>query len=913
MISQRNSTLDILNNGSKSITPKPTSDLSQSQIWEYLGFNYASWWNGKFAASESTEALKQVAATGSDTATIVTTNYVANTQSSEIFALDQKTESLQNVEKAIVDAKNQGLSVWLKPHVDPQDGQWRGFLNPTDRTSFFDNYKAFMLDYAKLAQAQDVEVLVIGTEIDQLIGTADKDYWLDLIAEVRQVYDGKLTYAVNWDKAGEVSFAEGLDFVGIDAYYPLTENKNASVDDLVKAWTGTPETDAVKGLTNGQSIVDWLREISTDYGKPLVFTEIGFRSLDGTAAKPYEFNGGGQVDFEEQARLYEAFFKVFGGEAPEAGNLDWFKGAQFWNWYATETQNSDPTDLDYPILGKPAEDVFKEYSSKLLPGSPDPVDPVDPVDPMPGSNSAVDFAITNDWGSGYQGQVEITNKESTQIDGWTLEFEFAGKINQIWGAEIVSHTGDTYVVRNESYDGTVAPGQTVSFGFIGEGLVPNLSDVFELNGKVVGETPTTPTDPDPVTSTIAEIVAQSGGEFDSNSQDFDMLFKALEAAGLTDALADPAADLTVFAPTDAAFVKLAQDLGYDGNDEAKAFDAIVSALTELGNGDPIPVLQEVLKYHVSAGAKTLQEVKGANSISTLLDGTNITPKGNSLGDREPDLAEPKFVNGLTNVEASNGIVQGIDRVLIPLDLPGNDSTPTDPTPTPTQSGNEWLEINKTYTGTGTYYGATGAGNAGYDVVEMDQLGRITALNRKQWNNSEGSGAFFEVSGPYQREGKADPITVMVVDQLPDRDNGLDLSAEAFAQVADPISGVVELQYDLVSPADNFVTPYGNRIGDGIIVDRLTESNPYWPAVRLTNYRNPVEGVALVTEDGKTLPMERKSNNIFVLEQGIGEPLKGNQDFVTTDIFGQQVALNDLDITSGTGEDITTGQQFPMMV
>ena len=706
--------------------PEATPEPSTNHSWEYLGFNYASWWNGKFAAAESTEALKQVAATGSDTATIVTTNYVADTQSSEIFALDQKTESLQNVEKAIVDAKNQGLSVWLKPHIDPQDGQWRGFLNPTDRTAFFDNYKAFMLDYAQLAQAQDVEVLVIGTEIDQLIGTADKAAWLDLIAEVRQVYDGKLTYAVNWDKAGEVSFAEGLDFVGIDAYYPLTENKNASVDDLIKAWTGTPETDAVKGLTNGQSIVDWLRQISTDYGKPLAFTEIGFRSLDGTAAKPYEFNGGGQVDFEEQARLYEAFFKVFGGEAPEAGNLDWFKGAQFWNWYATEAQNSDPTDLDYPILGKPAENVFKEYSSQLLSGSPDPVDPVDPT---PGSNSAVDFAITNDWGSGYQGQVEITNQESTQLNGWTLEFEFAGQINQIWGAEIVSHTGDTYVVRNASYDGTVAPGQTVSFGFIGEGSVPTLPDVFELNGQVVGDTPTTPTEPT----------------------------------------------------------------------------------------------------------------------------------------------------------------------------------------TPTQSGNEWLEINKTYTGTGTYYGATGAGNAGYDVVEVDQLGRITAINRQQWNNSEASGAFFEVSGPYQREGTAEPIDVMVVDQLPDRDNGLDLSAEAFDQVADPVSGVVELQYNLISPADDFVTPYGNKIGDGIIVDRLTESNPYWPAVRLTNHRNPVQGVALVTEDGKTLPMERKSNNIFVLEQGTGEPLTGNQDFVTTDIFGQQVALNDFDITSGTGADVTTGQQFPMMI
>ena len=752
------------NQGSSS-TPAP--DRSQVHTWEYLGFNYASWWNGKFAANESTEALQQIATTGSDTATIVATSYLENTQSSEIFALDQKTESLQNIEKAIVDAKNQGLSVWLKPHIDLNDGQWRGFLNPTDRTAFFNNYKAFMLDYAKLAQAQGAEVLVVGTEIDRLIGPADKDSWLDLIAEIRQVYDGKLTYAVNWDKAGEVSFAEGLDFVGIDAYYPLTENKNASVDELVKAWTDAPKTDAVKGLTNGQSIVDWLRQVSTDYGKPLVFTEIGFRSLDGTAAKPYEFNGGGQVDLEEQARLYEAFFKVFGGQAPKAGNLDWFKGAQFWNWYATESQNNDPTDLDYPILGKPAEVVFKEYSSQLLSGSPDPVTPnPNPTphptptptpnpDPTPTTgNSTVDFAITNDWGSGYQGQVEITNKDSSQLNSWTLEFEFSGKINQIWNAEIVSQTGNTYVIRNAPYNGTLAPAQKVSFGFIGEGSTSNLPNVFELNGKVVGDMPTTPTDPtDPTTPT-----------------------------------------------------------------------------------EPNP-----------------------------------TP-------------EP---------------------------TPTPSPTP-EPTPTPTQSGNEWLEINQTYTGKGTYYGATGAGNAGYDVVQVDQLGRITALNRQQWNNSEGSGAFFEVSGSYQREGKADPITVMVVDQMPDRDNGLDLSAEAFARVADPIAGVVDLQYQLVSPADNFVTPYGHKIGDGIIVDRLVESNPYWPALRLTNHRNPVQGVALITDSGETVSLERKPHNIFVLEQGIGGPLTGNQDFITTDIFGQQVKLNDINITAGNGDDIMTGQQFSMI-
>ena len=50
------------------------------------------------------------------------------------------------------------------------------------------------------------------------------------------------------------------------------------------------------------------------------------------------------------------------------------------------------------------------------------------------------------------------------------------------------------------------------------------------------------------------------------------------------------------------------------------------------------------------------------------------PDGNSLVDNEPDLTDPSFVAGVTDIEASNGIIQAIDRVLIPLDIPGNEPT-----------------------------------------------------------------------------------------------------------------------------------------------------------------------------------------------------------------------------------------------
>ncbi len=173
-------------------------------------------------------------------------------------------------------------------------------------------------------------------------------------------------------------------------------------------------------------------------------------------------------------------------------------------------------------------------------------------------------------------------------------------------------------------------------------------------------------DPD-TKSSIAGIVAASGGEFDDNSGDFDILFQAVQSAGLVDALNDPDAELTAFAPTDGAFISLAQSIGFEGDDEAGACNFIVEALTALGGGDPIPVLTDVLTYHVSAGAQTLEDVVAQGSVTTLLGADFTLDAEGNLEDLDPDAANPGLV--ATDVEASNGIVHVIDGVLRPTDLP----------------------------------------------------------------------------------------------------------------------------------------------------------------------------------------------------------------------------------------------------
>lgn len=177
--------------------------------------------------------------------------------------------------------------------------------------------------------------------------------------------------------------------------------------------------------------------------------------------------------------------------------------------------------------------------------------------------------------------------------------------------------------------------------------------------------------PEPELPTLTGIVAASGGVFDQNSADFDLLLNAVQAADLAGALNDPDADLTVFAPTDAAFINLAQTLGFDGTDEGEAFGYIVEALTLLGSGDPIPLLTQVLTYHVAPGSLGSEDVVAATSIDTLQGGT-LGVDGLSLVDADPDVANPNLI--ATDIAASNGIAHVIDGVLLPVDVLQSDGS-----------------------------------------------------------------------------------------------------------------------------------------------------------------------------------------------------------------------------------------------
>jgi len=92
------------------------------------------------------------------------------------------------------------------------------------------------------------------------------------------------------------------------------------------------------------------------------------------------------------------------------------------------------------------------------------------------------YATVNDWGSGLQGQIAITNDQAAPIQGWRLEFDYGRSINNIWDAVIVSRVGNHYVVQNASYNSQIQPGQTITFGFVA-GSGSDVPQNIVLNGS----------------------------------------------------------------------------------------------------------------------------------------------------------------------------------------------------------------------------------------------------------------------------------------------------------------------------------------------------------------------------------------------------------------------------------------------
>jgi expansin len=515
------------------------------------------------------------------------------------------------------------------------------------------------------------------------------------------------------------------------------------------------------------------------------------------------------------------------------------------------------------------------------------------------------FTVQTEWDKGFTGKLDLTNMGELLTD-WTIQFESQFEITpgEIWGAEVVSRSGNIYTLKPVAYNQSIEPQNSTSIFFNankinGEILKPEKVGLGNIEIEPVIE-------PNEIEVIPAEDPSNNAPVIEPNE------IEEIPAE-------DPSNNTPVVEPVIEPVVE-AIPTDVPGNPELT---------TEASNDLPVDVSFSLLDDWGSGfqGSISITNTSGSNIDSWNLE-FDFPNQINNIWDAAIEENE----NGsyvITHTAWNREIAAG---ETITFGFTGDGSVISQPqnyeldgftfdSPSIDESIYTYenpdlqpeLELNQPYQGRATFFDAAnpagGLGNSGFDIPTQDQLHKVVAINNIQWNGSEASGAFMEVSGPKQRDGAAS-IIVQVTDQLAERADGMDMSAEAFAMVADPTDGIVNINYQLVGPPDDYVTAYGHKIGDGIVVETIAGTSSYYAATRLNNHRYPIESVELIEEDGDLVQLNRESDNRFVMEGNY--PLNGVQDLLVTDIFGQQVTLNDIDITNASAPDTITGEQFALI-
>lgn len=258
-------------------------------------------------------------------------------------------EGPEGIRETVRLARERGLRVLMKPHVWTRGGWIGDYVADTDEgwERFEEGYRTYLLTFAHLADSLDLEMLAVGTEKDSS-ARLRPDFWRTLIAEVRAIYDGPLTYAANWDRWEEIPFWDELDYIGVDAYFPLSDADTPEVEALVRAWAPVRED---------------LRRGAERWGKPVFFAEYGYRSIDGAAGRQWELppertRGEGREEPapnpQAQVNAYEALFQAVWDEP-------WFAGGFLWKWFPDDARWEGRPNDDYTPQHKPVEAVIRRW------------------------------------------------------------------------------------------------------------------------------------------------------------------------------------------------------------------------------------------------------------------------------------------------------------------------------------------------------------------------------------------------------------------------------------------------------------------------------------------------------------------------------------------------------------------------
>jgi hypothetical protein len=268
-------------------------------------------WGWEWGTDEMVESMRELKALGVNWISIHP--YARIRGDGTVGSRRRGDDAFAHLTRPIREAKALGLKIMIKPHLAYWGSpfSWRGdiaFETDEQWQRFFTDYERWIVRMA--AVCRDADAFVVGTELDKTVG--HEQQWRRIIGRIRESYGGSLTYAANWTDYQRVPFWDDLDAIGVQAYFPLTEQPGLpDKGDLELAWT---------------RVLNDLAAFSRRKDRPVVLSELGYACSTNAALRPWEGREGGEHADEIQRRCMAAALGALKDD-------EHVVGAFLWKWF----------------------------------------------------------------------------------------------------------------------------------------------------------------------------------------------------------------------------------------------------------------------------------------------------------------------------------------------------------------------------------------------------------------------------------------------------------------------------------------------------------------------------------------------------------------------------------------------------
>ncbi len=291
------------------------------------------------------EELDRIAATGATCVSLQAIYRMERHDSNEVVRHPTSSPTDAALLRTFRQARGRGLRMLFFPTINlrneaDKEKWWRGNIRPSDWDTWWQQYTAFNVHLAALAQEGGVEWYSVGTEMAST--QAFPERWCALVAEVRKGFHGKIVYSVNFDSHDSFTFGGCLDVIGINTYDPI-----AKYDEY-------PRPEQIRD--EWWWIVNKARTLQARFNRPVMITELGYPSVAHAHVGPWDFRTGKPLDLALQNELLKGAFGVV---------RNWSDGeAVFYYLYGEHLMHKPvggPQDRTYAVWGKPAEQTLRNY------------------------------------------------------------------------------------------------------------------------------------------------------------------------------------------------------------------------------------------------------------------------------------------------------------------------------------------------------------------------------------------------------------------------------------------------------------------------------------------------------------------------------------------------------------------------